>query len=354
MTLRRRQALCTALLLLDEEEEIARRNRLKRSICVKPWLQGRAELGVYNNLFQELIESNSLKDYIRMNRMHFDYLVERLYPYLLKDDTILRESIKPAEQVCVFLRYVASGETFRSLEYQFRISRRYIARIVDRVAEAIIEEMQGEYLKTPNTASKWLEISEKFSQRWNFPNTIGAIDGKYIVLEQPSNSGSHYRNYKGSDSIILLAVVDPEYEFLYPEVGMNGRPLQSPLKMALEDNTLNIPKPMPLSDGMDIPYVLVGYYAFPLSHYMMKPYPQKNLCSDKSIFNYRLSRARRISENAFGILANRWRVFCKPFLLKPEKVKLITYSCLILHNFLRSESTSGKIYIPLICLILKI
>ena len=120
MTLRRRQALCTALLLLDEEEEIARRNRAKRSIWVKPWLQRRAELGVYNNLFQELIETNSL---IRMDRMHFEYLVERLYPYLLKDDTILRESIKPAEQVCVFLRYVASGGTFRSLEYQFRISR---------------------------------------------------------------------------------------------------------------------------------------------------------------------------------------------------------------------------------------
>ena len=50
--------------------------------------------------------------------------------------------------------------------------------------------------------------------------------------------------------------------------------------------------------------------------------------------------------NAFGILANRWRVFTKPFLLKPEKVKVITYSVLILHNFLRSELTTGKIYIP--------
>ena len=171
-------------------------------------------------------------------------------------------------------------------------------------------------------------------------------------MEQPSNSGSHYRNYKGSNSIILLAVVGPEYEFLYAEVSMNGRNsdggawAQSLLKMALEDNTLNITKPMPLSDGMDIPYVLVRDDAFPLSHYMMKPYPQKNLCSDKRIFNCRLSRARRISENDFGILANRLRVFREPFLLKPEKVKLITYSCLILHNFLRSESTFGKIYIP--------
>ena len=213
--------------------------------------------------------------------MYFDYLVERLYLYLLKEDTVMRESIKPAEQVCMFLRYVASGETFRSLEYQFRISRRSIARRVDKVAEAIIEGMQEEYLKTPKTASKWLEISEKFSQQWNFRNTIGAVDGKHIVLEQPSNLGSHYRNYKGSDSIILFAVVGPEYEFLYAEVGMNGRNsnggawAQSLLKMALENNTLNVLKSTPLLDGINIPYVLVGDDAFPLPHYMMKPYPQK-------------------------------------------------------------------------------
>ena len=75
---------------------------------------------------------------------------------------------------------------------------------------------------------------------------------------------------------------------------------------------------------------------------MSTPYPQKDFSRDKRI----LTRARRISENAFSILANLWRVFRKSFLLKPGKVKLIIYSVLILHNFLRSESTAGKIYIP--------
>ena len=83
-----------------------------------------------------------------------------------------------------------------------------------------------------------------------------------------------------------------------------------------------------------------------LSSWVMKPYPQKDLSHDKRIFNYRLSRTRRISENVFGILANCWRVFRKAFLLEPEKVKVITYSVLILYNFLRSETTTGKIYIP--------
>ena len=56
----------------------------------------------------------------------------------------MRESIKPGEKCCLFLRYVASGETFRSLEYQFWVTGRSVAR----VAEAIIEELENEYLKT--------------------------------------------------------------------------------------------------------------------------------------------------------------------------------------------------------------
>ena len=71
--------------------------------------------------------------------MHFNYLVERLYTHLLKEDTFMRKSIKPAKQVCVFLRYVASEETFRYLEYQLRISRRSIGRIIYTVAEALTE-----------------------------------------------------------------------------------------------------------------------------------------------------------------------------------------------------------------------
>ena len=82
-------------------------------------------------------------------------------------------------------------------------------------------------------------MSEKFSQRWNFPNTIGAIDGEHIVLKQLKNLGPLYHNYKGSDSIILMAVVGPKYQLLYTEVGMNGKNseggayAQSPLKRYL-------------------------------------------------------------------------------------------------------------------------
>ena len=171
------------------------------------------------------------------------------------------------------------------------------------------------------------------------------------MLQQPESSGSHYRNYKRTDSIILLAIVGPEYEFLFVDVGVNGRNSdggnlsQTRLKNGLEKNTLNLPDPAPLPGrNYSLPYVCTGDDAFPLTAYMMKPYPQENLSLEKRIFNYQLSRMRRISENAFGILVNRWRVFRKPFFLEPEKVKAITLVVLTLYNWLRKESDIGKVY----------
>ena len=77
-----------------------------------------------------------------------------------------------------------------------------------------------------------------------------------------------------------MAVVGPEYQFIYAEVSMNGMNsdgeawAQSPLRKALESNTLNLPKSTPLSGVLDdIPFVCLGADALSLVTYMMKPYP---------------------------------------------------------------------------------
>ena len=221
---------------------------------------------------------------------------------------------------------------------------------MNEVCEAITEILGPRYLNTPKTTEQWLEIGENFYQRCDFPNGLGAMDGKHIVTEQPFNSGSHHRNYKGIDSIILLAMIGPEYEFPFVDVGVNGRNSDGgvwskcALKDALGKNTLNIPRPTNLPGRKDlISYICTGDDAFPFSTYMMKPHPQTNLTVEKRIFTYRL---RRISENGFGILANRWRVFGKPFMLDPEKVRNITLAAITLHNWLREESENGKVDIP--------
>ena len=83
--------------------------------------------------------------------------------------------------------------------------------------------------------------------------------------------------------------------------------------------------------------MLVGDNAFPLKPHLVKPYPHRGLNDGQIIFNYRLSRARRVSENAFGILINRFRVLSHAIHLHPNTVTDVAESCLALHNFLRTE-----------------
>ena len=76
----------------------------------------------------------------------------------------------------------------------------------------------------------------------------------------------------------------------------------------------------------------------------MKPYPGKQLTQEQIIFNYRLSRARRTSENAFGIFGSRFQVFRTPIRSSPTTVKDIILAAVTLHNYLRVCSKES--YIP--------
>lgn len=78
----------------------------------------------------------------------------------------------------------------------------------------------------------------------------------------------------------------------------------------------------------------------------MKPYSSKNLTHKQKIFNYRLSRARRTVESAFGIFSNKWRIFHTAISMLPETADLIVTASVCLHNYvLKEEQCSGdKMY----------
>lgn len=95
---------------------------------------------------------------------------------------------------------------------------------------------------------------------------------------------------------------------------------------------------------MPIPYILVADDAFALRPNVMKPYSKRGLHMTERIYNYRLSRARRVIENVFGIMSSRFRVLRKPIALNAEKTKKITLACCVLHNYLLT--TNKQKYAP--------
>lgn len=67
----------------------------------------------------------------------------------------------------------------------------------------------------------------------------------------------------------------------------------------------------------------------------MKPYAQRQMTKEQRIFNYRMSRGRRIVENAFGILAQHWQILLTTMQHDPETIAIIVQACVILHNLMR-------------------
>ncbi|XP_037818972.1 putative nuclease HARBI1 [Lucilia sericata] len=249
----------------------------------------------------------------------------------------MRESISATTRLLITLRYLATGNTYTDLSYGFRVSIPSISQLVPDTLNAIIKVLAKDYLKGCTTQAEWKRVADSFYRKWNFPMCLGAIDGKHIAFRAKSKDGSYYYNYKGYNSIILLAIVDANYRFIMVDVGRANDAAAfnaSAIGNAIKNNFLNFPENEELpGTNTKVPYVFVSDDAFRLSSRILKPYSQRQKKENK-IFNYRLSRARRVAENAFGILANRFQIFFKEINLPVEKVEIVTLACCALHNFI--------------------
>lgn len=216
-----------------------------------------------------------------------------------------------------------------------------VQEIVTKTCKCIVDTMMSEMLPRP-TNETWKSIADDFNTLCNFPNCIGALDGKHFNIQSPPNSGSLYFNYKKTFSVVLMALVDANYNFTIVNVGSYGKNsdggifANSNLGKELQRNNLSLPEASYLpGSSTTAPYVLVGDEAFPLKTYLMRPFPGTNLSTDKRIFNYRLSRARRVVENTFGQLTSKFRIYNRRIHALPKNVDNIILSTCILHNFIK-------------------
>ena len=74
-------------------------------------------------------------------------------------------------------------------------------------------------MSPPETEEQWKNIAPEFGDLWQFPNVVGAIGGKHVVIEATAKSGTLYHNYKGTFNIVLLAECDAKYNFTLVDVG---------------------------------------------------------------------------------------------------------------------------------------
>ncbi|XP_040159186.1 uncharacterized protein LOC120897981 [Anopheles arabiensis] len=139
--------------LENDNNEVRDRSRSRsrspqaRRLWVQDLFLNRNETG--NRLLIDITTSGiyeTMNRFLRMKKEDFFHLLSLVGPKIAKMDTDFREAITEQERLLITLRYLATGETFTSLQYVFRVSRHSISRIVKETCACLIEALR-DYVK---------------------------------------------------------------------------------------------------------------------------------------------------------------------------------------------------------------
>ncbi|KAL3189287.1 hypothetical protein MRX96_002954 [Rhipicephalus microplus] len=195
---------------------LKRRRAFFKKYWVRPTWANRAGESEFFTAMEKMKNGDESLFYTfyRMSPATFDVLHSLVKEKLTKDQCPSREPISSGEHLALTLRYLSSGMLVRDAAMAFRVGI--------ETARNIIHETCTVLWETP-TEEEWREMAAGFCNRWQFPNCVGAVDGKHIQIKCPRNGGSLYFNYKRTHSIVLMAVVDSQYLFRLVNVGAPGR-----------------------------------------------------------------------------------------------------------------------------------
>ncbi|XP_057680667.1 uncharacterized protein LOC130908829 [Corythoichthys intestinalis] len=130
------------------------------------------QLGEYHRLFDELrLDESRFQRYTRLTVAQYDDLLSRVAHHISRQDTNYRLAISAGERLAIFLRYMATGDSYRSIANSFRVGVSTVSNIVPQVAAAIWECLAGEFMAVPNTEG-WRSNAVDFEQWRIFRRTM--------------------------------------------------------------------------------------------------------------------------------------------------------------------------------------
>ena len=353
---RRRQRIQTTILLLM----IARRNGLVRimfilqlllsalqsAVTTLPTVHRRSCRRVTRNtgwwdIAWSSYSEKRFKRTFRIARTTFRFIHEKIKNDITKEH-ITEEPISTEQRLAICLYRLSRGDYYHTIAEMTGIGESTVCNIVREVAKAIVENLWAEFVESnfPYDRDLLYQKVKEMEQEWQFPYAYAAIDGCHIPIKCPpggQESAKEFHNFKNFYSIVLMGMVDAKYRFIWASAGFPGNSHDSLIFQATnlyaqiaEGKTLS--NALFEESGIKIPPLLLGDAAFPFKPWLLKPYTNAVLTHEQSYFNYRLSRARMVTECAYGMLKGRWRVLSRKAENQKETVRTVTLACIVMHN----------------------
>ena len=214
-----------------------------------------------------------------------------------------------------------------------------VTTIVNEVTEAIVSCLWTDCVSVhmPKTEDEFKEKILDMEELWQFPFGWAAVDGCHIPVKCPpggSEARKEYHNFKIFYSIVLMALVDAKYRFIWGSCGFPGNSHDSIILQSttlwsdIKDGKL-LPNSCQREQNAFFPPLILGDSAFPFDSFLMKPYTNAILAKQQRYFNYRLSRARMVIEGAYGQLKGTWRFLLRKSESNLHGTKIATLACMV-------------------------
>lgn len=334
----RRRKICQLCLLLlnliSEENEIPRIRscrRLERTLSWRHW---------WESIWFTYSEKR-FRTTFRVSRDIFTMILGKIECDLEKK-TMSEQPVSPACRLAICLYRLARGDYYYTLSEMSGLGIATIQQIVKEVCESIVIHLWKDAVSAhfPSSEGHMREKIIDMEELWQFPCCWSAVDGCHISIKCPNGgaeAAKEYHNFKNFYSIVLMGLIDAKYRFVWASAGFPGNTHDAMILQATQlwkdimDNNL-LPAISKKIEGIEVGPLIVGDSAFPCTTWIMKPYTFSTLQPQEKNFNYRLSRARMVTECAYGQLKGRFRILFRKCECNEQTMKAVTLACVILHN----------------------
>lgn len=266
----------------------------------------------------EFYTDGEIRNLFRFNRGNMVKIINDLRREI-QNETGRSYSLSPVLQVCIVLRFFATGAMQLSIGSWLNVGQGTISRTIWRVARAIIKIYGDEISMNVN------ESKEGFCVKYGLPNTFGAIDCTHVRILRPPHRfhPEEFLNRKNAYSINVQAMCDSECCFTnvvaaWPGSVHDSRVLKnSSLYNELMDGTLK--------------GIILGDSGYPLTPFLLTPFTSPQNANEVR-YNQIHKKARCAIERAFGQLKRRFHCVGSVLRCKLDRVASIITACFILHN----------------------
>ena len=324
-------SMLSLMLIKPKKFRIRTCRRLDRTISWRHW---------WNNIWSTYSEKR-FKNTFRISRNIFSTILAKIR-HNLEKSARTEEPISPECRLAICLYRLARGDYYYTLSEMSGLGIATIQGIVIEVCEAIVSNVWDSAV-TAHFPSSQEHVKEKImdmEEIWQFPCCWAAVDGCHISIKCPdggAEAAKEYHNFKNFYSIVLMGLVDAKYRFVWASVGFPGNTHDAMILQAtqlwkdIHENNI-IPLISKEIGKVEVCPLVVADSAFPFTSWIMKPYTCAVLTPEQRYFNYRLSRARMVTECAYGQLKGRFRVLFRKCECNEQTMKTVTLACIVLHN----------------------